>query len=87
VHFEILCDAYDYTLGAVMGQHVNKLPHVIYYANRTLKDEQLKYSTTENELLAIVFAVDKFKSYLLGSKVNIYSDHVALKYHFSKKKC
>jgi hypothetical protein len=63
---------------------VNKLPHVIYYASKTLKDEQLRYSTTENELLVVVFYVDKFISYLLGSKVNIYSDHAALKYHFSK---
>jgi hypothetical protein len=36
-------------------------------------------------LLAVVFALDKFRSYLLGSKIIIYSDHVALKYLFSKK--
>ena len=67
-----------------MGQRVDKLSHVIYYASRTLNDEQLKYSTTENELLAVTFVVDKFKSYLLGSKVNIYLAHAAMKYHFSK---
>jgi hypothetical protein len=68
-----------------LGQCIDKLPHVIYYASKTLNDAQLNYSTTEKELLAVVFALDKFRSYLLGSKVIIYSDHAALKYHFSKK--
>jgi hypothetical protein len=83
--FEIMCDASDYAVGAVLGQRIEKLPHVIYYASRTLNDTQLNYSTTEKELLAIVFALNKFRSYLLGSKIIIYSDHVALKYLFSKK--
>jgi len=83
--FEIMCDASDYAVGAVLGQRIDKLPHVIYYASRTLNDGQLNYSTTEKELLAVVFALDKFQSYLLGSKVIIYSDHATLKYLFSKK--
>jgi hypothetical protein len=83
--FEIMCDASDYIVGAVLGQRIDKLPHVIYYASRTLKDAQLNYLTTEKELLAVIFALDKFQSYLLGSKVIIYSDHAALKYLFSKK--
>jgi hypothetical protein len=58
--FEIMCDASDYTVGAVLGQRIDKLPHVIYYASRTLNDAQLNYSTTEKELLAAVFALDKF---------------------------
>jgi hypothetical protein len=58
---------------------------VIYYASRTLNNAQLNYSTTEKELLAVVFALDKFRSYLLGSKIIIFFDHAALKYLFSKK--
>jgi hypothetical protein len=58
---------------------------VIYYTSRTLNDAQLNYSTTEKELLAVVFALDKFRSYLLGSKIIIFSDHATLKYLFSKK--
>ena len=85
VPFEIICDNFDYAIGAVLGQRDGKVPHVIYYASKTLNDAQMNYSTTENELLAIVFALDKFWSYLLGSKVLIYSDHAALKYLFSKK--
>jgi hypothetical protein len=83
--FEIMCDASDYVVGAVLGQRINKLPHVIYYASRTLNDTQLNYSTTEKELLAVVFELDKFRSYLLGSKIIIFSDHAALRYLFSKK--
>ena len=64
---------------------MEKLPHVIYYASKTLNDAQLNYSTTEKELLAVVFALDKFRSYLLGSKVLVYLDHVALSYLLSKK--
>ncbi|CAL8167505.1 unnamed protein product [Prunus armeniaca] len=83
--FEIMCDASDYAVGAVLGQRKNKLLHVISYASRTLNDAQLNYSATEKELLAVVFALDKFRSYLIGSKVIVYSDHAALKYLMSKK--
>ncbi|CAN6566302.1 unnamed protein product [Malus baccata var. baccata] len=85
LHFELMCDASDYALGAVLGQRKENRPHVIYYASRTLNDAQLNYSTTEKELLAVVFALDKFRSYLLGTKVIIYTDHAALKYLFTKK--
>jgi hypothetical protein len=58
--FEIMCDASDYVVGAVLGQRIDKLPHVIYYSSRTLNDAQLNYSTTEKKLLAAVFSLDKF---------------------------
>ncbi|KAM2646757.1 hypothetical protein TB1_000075 [Malus domestica] len=83
--FELMCDASDYALGAVLGQRKDKKPHVIYYASQTLNDVQLNYSTTEKELLAIVFTLHKFCSYLLGTKVIIYSNHAALKYLLTKK--
>ena len=83
--FEIMCDASDYAVGAVLGQRVGKLPHVIYYASRTLNDAQLNYSTTEKELLAVIFALEKFRSYLIGSKVIVYSDHAAIRYLLTKK--
>ena len=85
VPFEIMCDASDYAIGAVLGQRINRLPHVIYYVSMTLNDAQLNYSTTEKELLAVVFALDKFRFYLIGSRVIIYSDHAALKYLLTKK--
>ncbi|XP_070673046.1 uncharacterized protein [Malus domestica] len=85
LHFKLMCDASDYTLGAVLGQRKDKKPRVIYYASKTLNDAQLNYSTTEKELLAVVFALDKFRSYLLRSKVIIYTSHAALKYLLTKK--
>ncbi|CAN6691834.1 unnamed protein product [Malus baccata var. baccata] len=85
IPFELMCDASDYALGAVLGQRKNKQPHVIYYASRTLNDAQLNYSTTEKEPLAVVFALDKLRSYLIGTKVIVFTDHAALKYLFTKK--
>ena len=58
--FELMCDASDYAVGAVLGQRKDKRPYAIYYASRTLDDAQLNYSTTEKELLAVVFALEKF---------------------------
>ncbi|CAN6716334.1 unnamed protein product [Malus baccata var. baccata] len=83
--FELMCDASDYALGAILGQRKEKKPHVIYYASRTLNDAQLNYSSTEKELLAVVFALDKFRSYLIGTKVIVFTDHAALKYLLTKK--
>ncbi|CAN6720855.1 unnamed protein product [Malus baccata var. baccata] len=64
---------------------LDRRPQVIYYASRTLNDAQLNYATTEKELLAVVFALEKFRSYLVGAKVIIYTDHATLKYLLSKK--
>ncbi|XP_075487951.1 uncharacterized protein LOC142527119 [Primulina tabacum] len=83
--FEVMCDASDTAVGAVLGQRKNKVFHTIYYASKTLNDAQLNYATTEKELLAIVFAFDKFHSYLVLSKATVYTDHSALKYLLAKK--
>ncbi|XP_050890921.1 uncharacterized protein LOC127096386 [Lathyrus oleraceus] len=82
--FELMCDASNYVVGVVLAQRVDKAAHVIYYASRTLDSAQSNYTTTEKELLAIVFALDKFRSYLLGSKVVVFTDHAALKYLLKK---
>ncbi|CAM8902659.1 unnamed protein product [Rhodiola kirilowii] len=83
--FEIMCDASDYAVGAVLGQRIERKPVVIYYASRTLDTAQRNYSTTEKELLAVVFALEKFRSYLMGTKVVVYSDHEAIRYLMTKK--
>ncbi|CAM8913896.1 unnamed protein product [Rhodiola kirilowii] len=83
--FEIMCDASDFAVGAVLGQKIDKKAGVIYYASRTLDPAQRNYSTTEKELLAVVFALEKFRPYLLGAKVIVYSDHAAIRYLMKKK--
>jgi len=76
--FEIMYNASDFAIGDVLGQRMNKMPHVIYYASITLTDTQKNYSTTEKELLAAVFALDIFCCYLLCSKVIVFTDNAAL---------
>ena len=66
--FEIMCDASDYVVGVVLGQTKDKKHHAIAYATKTLREPQLNYATTEKELLTVVFAIDKFRSYLVGAK-------------------
>ncbi|KAL4279835.1 hypothetical protein GQ457_03G022270 [Hibiscus cannabinus] len=66
--FELMCDASDYAVGAVLGQRKGKIFHPIYYASKTLNDAQVNYTTTEKEMLAVIFAFDKFRSYLIGTK-------------------
>lgn len=80
-----MCDASDFAIGAVLGQRKDKILHVIYYASRTLDAAQLNYTTTEKELLDVVFAIDKSWSYLVGAKIIVYTDHAAIRYLLSKK--
>ena len=83
--FELMCDASDFAVGAILGQRKEKVSYSIYYANRTLNDTQLSYATTEKELLVVVFAFDKFKPYLIRNKVIVFKDHSAIKYSMTKK--
>ena len=85
--FKIMCDASDYAVRVVLGQTKDKKDHAITYASKTLTWPQLNYATTEKELLTVVFAIDKFRSYLVGAKVIVYTDHAALKYLLTKNRC
>ena len=83
--FEIMCDASDFAMGAVLRQKAEKLFKAIYYARKTFNEAQENYSTTEKEMLAIVFACEKFSAYILGSHVIIHTNHAAIKYIMTKK--
>lgn len=85
LQFELMCDADDYVVEVVLCRRQDKVLHVIYYASKILIDTQLNYATIKNELLAIVYAFDKFRSFLIGLKVIVYIDHSALKYLLAKK--
>ncbi|RVW66239.1 Retrovirus-related Pol polyprotein from transposon 17.6 [Vitis vinifera] len=82
--FEVMCDASDLAMGA-LGQREDGKPYVIYYASKTLNEAQRNYTTTEKELLAVVFALDKFRAYLVGSSIVVFTDHSALKYLLTKQ--
>ncbi|CAM8983325.1 unnamed protein product [Rhodiola kirilowii] len=83
--FELMCDASDFAIGAVLGQRVDKRLHVVYYVSKVLDNAQSNYTTTEKELLAVVYAFEKFRPYLVGSKTIVYTDHAAIKYLMAKK--
>ena len=83
--FEIMCDASDFAMGALLGQRKEKIFRAIYYASRTFNEAQENYSTIEKEMLAIVFAYEKIRPYILGSHVIVHTDHAAIKYLMSKK--
>ncbi|XP_074346896.1 uncharacterized protein LOC141685706 [Apium graveolens] len=85
VPFKLMCDASDYALDIILRLKKQKRMHVIYYAIKTLDDTQINYATTEKELLVVVFSFNKFRSYLVGSRVIVYTDHAVIRYLMSKK--
>ncbi|XP_075524556.1 uncharacterized protein LOC142556958 [Primulina tabacum] len=83
--FELMCDASYYAVGAVLGQRREKMFRVIYYASCTMDAAQHNYTTTEKGMLAVVFAFDKFRPYLIGKNVIVFTDHAAIRNLFAKK--
>ncbi|GJW37682.1 zinc finger, CCHC-type containing protein [Tanacetum coccineum] len=85
LQFELMCVATDFAVGAVLGQKDGKNFHPIYFASKTLNAAQQNYTITEKELMAVVFAFDKFRSYLVLSKTIMHTDHSALRHLFKKQ--
>nr|GFA36985.1 retrovirus-related Pol polyprotein from transposon 17.6 [Tanacetum cinerariifolium] len=83
--FELMCDASDFAIGAVLGQHHEKHFKPIHYASKTITNAESNYTTTEKEMLAVMYAFEKFRSYLIMNKSIVHIDHSALKYLFAKK--
>ncbi|KAL1543963.1 hypothetical protein AAHA92_20873 [Salvia divinorum] len=83
--FEIMCDASDVAVGSALGQKRDKLFRVIYYASQTLDPAQVNYTTTEKEMLAVVYSFDKFCPYLIGAKTIVFTDHAVIRHLFAKQ--
>ncbi|GJZ27691.1 reverse transcriptase domain-containing protein [Tanacetum coccineum] len=83
--FELMCDASDFAIGVVLGQRHEKHFRPIHYASKTINEAESHYTTMEKEMLAVVYAFEKFRSYLILNKSIVYTDHSALKYLFAKK--
>nr|GEW26788.1 reverse transcriptase domain-containing protein [Tanacetum cinerariifolium] len=83
--FELMCDASDFAIGVVLGKHDDKHFRPIHYASRTMIEAESRYTITEKEILAVVYAFKKLRPYLILNKSIVYTDHSALKYLFAKK--
>nr|GEY89471.1 reverse transcriptase domain-containing protein [Tanacetum cinerariifolium] len=83
--FELMCDASDFAIGAVLGQRQEKHFRPIHYASKTMTEVESNYTTTKKEMLAVVYVFKKFRSYLIMNKCIVYTDHSTLKYLFAKK--
>nr|GEW68368.1 hypothetical protein [Tanacetum cinerariifolium] len=83
--FELMCDASDFAVRAVIGQRIEKHFRPIHYSNKMMTEAVSNYTTSEKEMLAVVYAFEKFCSYLIMNKSIVYTDHSALKYLFAKK--
>nr|GEY57876.1 reverse transcriptase domain-containing protein [Tanacetum cinerariifolium] len=77
--FELMCNASDFAVGAVLGQRIEKHFRPIHYASKMMTEAESNYTTTEKEMLAVVYAFEKFRSYLIMNKSIVYTDHSALK--------
>ncbi|GJV45626.1 reverse transcriptase domain-containing protein [Tanacetum coccineum] len=83
--FELMCDASDYAIGAVLRQRKTKHFQLIHYASKTMTEAQIHYTITEKEMLAVVYAFEKFRPYLVLSKILLYMTTLHLKYLMHKQ--
>nr|GEV35635.1 retrovirus-related Pol polyprotein from transposon 17.6 [Tanacetum cinerariifolium] len=83
--FELMCDASDFAIDAVLGQQKTKHFQPIHYASKTMTEAQIHYTTTKKEMLAVVYAFEKFRPFLVLSKSIVHTGHSALKHLLNKQ--
>nr|GFA10248.1 reverse transcriptase domain-containing protein [Tanacetum cinerariifolium] len=83
--FDLMCDANDFSICVVLGQCHKKHFRPIHYAIIKIIEAELNYTMIKKEMLAMVYAFEKFQSYLIMNKSIMYTDHSTLKYLFAKK--
>ena len=82
--FHISSDASDLAIGIDLGQEENKQSYDIYYISKNLSSAKLNYTITKKEFLAVIFAINKFRHYIIGYEVFVHTDHSAIKYLMKK---
>lgn len=83
--FTIHTDASAYAIGSMLTQNHNGIEHPIAYCSRTLNKNEINYSTTERELLAIIYSLEQFRGYVEGQKCKIVTDHASLLWFYKLK--
>eukprot|EP00253_Pinus_taeda_P029953 PITA_29953 len=82
--FQISSVTSDTTIGAVLRQEEDRKPYAIYYISKNLSPAELNYAVTEKEFLAVIHAINKFRHYITGYPVILYTDHSIIKYLANK---
>lgn len=83
--FTIHSDASSMAIGAVLTQTHDDVEHPIAYCSRSLNKNEINYSTTERELLAVIYALEQFRTYVEGQKCKIVTDHSSLLWFYKLK--
>ena len=82
--FYIHTDASNHAIGVILGQKLDSIKHAIYYISKNIQGAEYNYTITEKELLAIIYALNKFRHYVIGYQIFVYTDHSAIKYLMNK---
>lgn len=83
-NFELVCNTSDHVVGVILRQRKQNKFYVIHYGRNVLKEVQVNYTTMEKEILGIVYAIEKFRPYIIGFKITLYTNHETIKYLMKK---